>query len=933
MFSRINRPPFNTVKSLSERLLSAVRPERGECDWLTLGDKARDEGRWKEAIAAYAEYLASVPTDFNIWVQLGHAYKEVEYLQEADEAYNRALKLDDNNPDLLLNLGHLRKVQDNIYDALCFYRRSFGIDGNEFAAAEIYSLTGVEADLTNAEEELAGYWRARGDKARDEKHWDKAAEAYVKYLENTPNDFNIWVQLGHAYKELGSFEEADAAYNNALALDNNNPDLLLNLGHLRKLQNVIDSALDFYERSFKIDENEFAAAEIRSITEAQRLLDSTIKYAVSDAHFECLRRVSLTAEVALFVTHSPDGRIRAHVKHYLRALVRHGICPILLIASDVAFVDRSDPVLDILGGVFVRQNIGFDFAAWAHALSLHAELYNVEILYLLNDSIIGPLNDNMFSVLLEQIRTSKADFFGLTDNYQLTWHVQSYFLGFKRSALQCDRLRGFFNSVVSYSDKTAVITQYETVLAPMLVRAGLKCQVMYPADSDAKTNHTITGWKSLISRGFPFVKITTLRDNFPNVDINGWREILDAAGFDVSLAEQAISRVRQTYVNAPVNVPLSSPPLRAGVNFIGPADCLNGLGTSARGFIEALSWAKVRTNVLPWGAGFEHVSKLEGAAWPSCEVQPINLIHLNLDLITQKHLVKASELPRLASKDRYNIGIVYWELASVYPEWFKLIQELDEIWCASSFMVKTFQAASKRPVRLVRPALDLDRPSGGAGRKELGLKEGRFVFAYVFDANSGAGRKNPLAFAEAYAAEFDASEGASCLLKIGHSQAERPEVAAMRRLAAQRADIVLLERVLNPGQMRDLFHRIDCYVSPHRSEGLGLTVLEAMAAGKPVIATAYGGTTDFVTPEAGYSVEHKLIEIGPGHEPYRPHYVWADPSQASLRSAMREAFGNQSAARAKGAAGRELVLKMFSARQTGTAIAAELKRISNGGGT
>jgi lipopolysaccharide biosynthesis protein/Flp pilus assembly protein TadD len=678
---RISPQLFPTVKSLSERLFSAGRQGSSQSDWLARGDKARDERYWPEAIAAYTEYLSHAPHDFNIWVQLGHAYKESGCLQDADQAYKHALSLEPNNSDLLLNLGHLRKLQDDIHAALGFYRQSFEIDGNEFAAAEIYSLAG-RADHGNPERELAGYWRTRGDKARDEKRWEKAAEAYVKYLACTPNDFDIWVQLGHTYKESRAFKEADAAYNSALAFDNDNPDLLLNLGHLRKLQNDIVSAVDFYERSFKIDKNEFAAAEIRSITEAQRrirsiieaqrrpaenawrdffssnaasrkprqldeevallrkspllnpiwyrktysdlgdtpidvarhyllhgaaegrnpgpdfdtkfylhqysdvaaagvnplvhyirygakegrkrLLDSTIKYAVSDAHIECVRRVSLAPEVALFVTHSPDGRIRAHVKHYLRALVRHGICPILLIASDVAFIDRNDPVLDILGGVFVRQNIGFDFAAWAHALSLHAELYNVEILYLLNDSIIGPLNDNMFSVLLEQIRTSKADFFGLTDNYQLTWHVQSYFLGFKRSALQCDRLKDFFNSVVSYSDKTAVITQYETVLAPMLVRVGLKCHVLYPADSDAKTNHTIIAWKSLISRGFPFVKITTLRDDFPNVDINGWREILDAAGFDVSLAEQAVSRVRQTDVSASVNVPLSSPLLRGG---------------------------------------------------------------------------------------------------------------------------------------------------------------------------------------------------------------------------------------------------------------------------------------------------------------------------------------------------------------------------------
>ena len=46
----------------------------------------------------------------------------------------------------------------------------------------------------------------------------------------------------------------------------------------------------------------------------------------------------------------------------------------------------------------------------------------------------------------------------------------------------------------------------------------------------------------------------------------------------------------------------------------------------------------------------------------------------------------------------------------------------------------------------------------------------------------------------------------------------------------------------------------DCYVSLHRSEGFGLTLAEAMALGKPVIATGYSGNLDFMTPETSYLV-------------------------------------------------------------------------------
>ena len=46
----------------------------------------------------------------------------------------------------------------------------------------------------------------------------------------------------------------------------------------------------------------------------------------------------------------------------------------------------------------------------------------------------------------------------------------------------------------------------------------------------------------------------------------------------------------------------------------------------------------------------------------------------------------------------------------------------------------------------------------------------------------------------------------------------------------------------------------DCYVSLHRSEGFGLTLAEAMAYGRPVIATAYSGNLDFMDEHNSYLV-------------------------------------------------------------------------------
>ena len=71
-------------------------------------------------------------------------------------------------------------------------------------------------------------------------------------------------------------------------------------------------------------------------------------------------------------------------------------------------------------------------------------------------------------------------------------------------------------------------------------------------------------------------------------------------------------------------------------------------------------------------------------------------------------------------------------------------------------------------------------------------------------------------------------------------------------------------------EMLDLVAACDVYVSLHRSEGLGLSIAEAMAHGKPVIATGWSGNTDFMTPDNSFPVSYELVELTEDVGAYRP---------------------------------------------------------------
>jgi lipopolysaccharide biosynthesis protein len=224
---------------------------------------------------------------------------------------------------------------------------------------------------------------------------------------------------------------------------------------------------------------------------------------------------AINGEVCFFVTFAERSELKRHVQWHINQLLQAGIHVVLVINTELPHerFTVSPELLSRLDGAYVRQNVGFDFAAWAHLFALCGERSNWARLYLVNDSIVGPVDASAFDRIIERVRTSPADFVGLTENTSPVHHIQSYFLAFNAGALRSTVLQNWFHQAISFPSKQMVIDIYELNLTRTLMRSGLTVETLFPslAKSQHDTNDTDVRWDALLRSGFPYVKTSVLK--------------------------------------------------------------------------------------------------------------------------------------------------------------------------------------------------------------------------------------------------------------------------------------------------------------------------------------------------------------------------------------------------------------------------------------
>jgi glycosyltransferase involved in cell wall biosynthesis len=385
------------------------------------------------------------------------------------------------------------------------------------------------------------------------------------------------------------------------------------------------------------------------------------------------------------------------------------------------------------------------------------------------------------------------------------------------------------------------------------------------------------------------------------------------------------SAARRSIDSQPLSPDAPGPPAVRVSGYLGHA---LGLGSAARGYVQALSAAGVPTSTATLALDHMQLPDELGDGYGRHAFE--DLAHDGLhgfELVA----VNPDELPAFVDRvgERYfhgpRIGIWGWETNSIPSRWAPAFELVDEIWVYSRFMAENIGAATSVPVIALPPPVQA--PTVASEPLRLGVPDG-YLFLFVFDYLSTIQRKNPIGLIEAFKRAFEPGEGPRLLIKTINAPLRPLAEEAVLWEAHGREDIRVIDRSLSAAERDGVMAGCDCYVSLHRSEGFGLTMAEAMAIGKPVIATGYSGNVDFMNAENSYLVDYEVGLVGPDCEIYPADGEWAQPSVEHAAELMRHVWENQEEALARGVRARGDIARELSLRATGAAMRARLEELS-----
>jgi glycosyltransferase involved in cell wall biosynthesis len=331
---------------------------------------------------------------------------------------------------------------------------------------------------------------------------------------------------------------------------------------------------------------------------------------------------------------------------------------------------------------------------------------------------------------------------------------------------------------------------------------------------------------------------------------------------------------------------MGKPERTFGFNVIGPISANAGLAVLARNVVRILIQRGYPVALLDVDPGLGrggHDLTYESLMVKSEEELPyaVNLSVLSItalpDFVIQR--------PALMRSETLNVGCFVWELAALPRVWKEALEFFDVLLAKSDFIRSTFENALSQ-VPTISGVYPLALPENvQANRARFDIPNDAVVFVCIVDPTSDPERKNPFGAIDAFRSAFSDDDQTQLVVKVNnasHNGRAHPLLPKIRAHCRPHPRIHLIEESLSYAEVMSLYASCDVFVALHRSEGLGLGPLEAMALGKPVIATGWSGNMTYMDHGNACLVRYKLIPAAGSLSVYTRQFLgtdalWADP--------------------------------------------------------
>ena len=193
-----------------------------------LGDVYTSLGRYEDAITEYKMAIWLDCLNIEAYRHLANAYEELGDYDNAVEVYEKLVKIMPNMPDVHSNMANILFVKGDIDGAIAHFQTAITLNPKKEWTSVVNQTLGFI------------YQESKQD-------LDAAITSYQSAYLQTPEDMDIYVNLGSAFYDKEDFNNALTVYRNALDLQPKNAQIHCNLGFLYWGNGNIDEAIKEYE--------------------------------------------------------------------------------------------------------------------------------------------------------------------------------------------------------------------------------------------------------------------------------------------------------------------------------------------------------------------------------------------------------------------------------------------------------------------------------------------------------------------------------------------------------------------------------------------------------------------------------------------------------------------------------------------------------------